>query len=130
MITLVNSITVNSTKETLYLLPEGVSTTHGSCRVWATVCPSNADNCKVRWSSSDPSVATVNPNDGLVLAQNVGSTIITATALDGSGVTGTYTIKVENAVLIEKISSLSSSYPITSMNTQSAFPLMNAGRLP
>ncbi len=47
----------------------------------ATVLPSNASNKEVRWSSSDPSVATV--SNGLVTAVGEGTATITATTVDG-----------------------------------------------
>lgn len=53
----------------------------------ATVLPENATNKAVTWSSSDPSVATV--ANGVVTAMAVGTTTITATAADGSGVRAT-----------------------------------------
>jgi len=48
----------------------------------ATVFSANATNTGVHWSSSSPSVASVNPN-GLVTAHAVGTAIITVTTLDG-----------------------------------------------
>ena len=59
----------------------------------AAVLPSDAENKKIEWSSSDTSVATVNTN-GLVTGVAKGEVTITATAKDGSGVTGSATIKV------------------------------------
>jgi uncharacterized protein YjdB len=49
----------------------------------ATVSPSNATNQSVIWSSSNPSVATVN-STGLVTAVAEGSSSITATTVDGN----------------------------------------------
>ncbi len=60
----------------------------------ATVCPEDATNCCVAWSSDDPSVASVNPNSGLVYAKAVGTTTIYATACDGSRVCGCCTVRV------------------------------------
>ncbi len=50
----------------------------------ATVYPENATNKCLYWSSSNPTVATVNPISGLVYAQKAGTTMIRATAQDGS----------------------------------------------
>ncbi|MGL2993348.1 DUF5010 domain-containing protein [Flavobacterium sp. TSSA_36] len=49
----------------------------------ATVTPSNATNKNITWSSSTPSVATVN-SAGLVTAITPGTTTITVTTQDGS----------------------------------------------
>jgi uncharacterized protein YjdB len=60
----------------------------------AVVSPSNATNKTVTWSSSNTSVATINSSTGLLTAMNPGSVTVTATATDGSGVTGTEQITV------------------------------------
>lgn len=64
----------------------------------ATVIPSDATNPSVSWSSDDKNVATVSQS-GVVTAVAAGTTTITATAKDGSGVTGTATITVSEAKL-------------------------------
>ena len=70
----VSSVTLD--KETLTLkIGETYSLT-------ATVLPENAANKRVSWSSSNTSVATVDPN-GKVSAISVGSSIITVTTEDG-----------------------------------------------
>ncbi|MCB9498024.1 MAG: Ig-like domain-containing protein [Erysipelotrichaceae bacterium] len=56
----------------------------------ASVLPSNADNTNVNWSAS---VGTIT-STGVYTASNLGTVVITATAQDGSGVTGTKTITV------------------------------------
>ncbi len=52
----------------------------------ATVCTENATYPCVRWSTSDPSVVTVNFESGLLMGQSVGTATVTATAIDGSDV--------------------------------------------
>jgi uncharacterized protein YjdB len=57
-------------------------------QITATVLPESATDKSITWSSSTPNIATVD-NNGLVTAtQRRGAVIITATANDGSGVTG------------------------------------------
>ena len=76
----ISSITVN---------PQTVSMKAGETRfLTVTVCPTNATKKSVKWSSGNTSVATVNPNSGLVMAQSTGIVTIYATATDGSGVCG------------------------------------------
>ena len=66
----------------------------GTTQVSATVLPDNANNKNYTWSSNNTNVATVNAS-GVVTARNVGTAVITATAQDGSGVTGSVTINVQ-----------------------------------
>ncbi len=54
----------------------------------AVVAPSNATNATVTWSSTNPSVATVDQSTGLVSAVSAGTTNIVAATIDGSNVTG------------------------------------------
>ncbi len=91
----VNNITINPSTNEMVV---GKSTFFH-----AIVCPKNADNKCVTWSSNNTSVASVNPVSGLVYAHSAGSAIIYATAQDGSGVVGTCGITVINDILIENI---------------------------
>ena len=79
------------------------------------VCPANADNKCVRWSSDRPNVATVNPDTGLVMAHSAGTAVITATACDGSGKKGTCTVRVNAPV------------PVTGIEVCPASKTMNVG---
>ena len=67
--------------------------------LYETVTPSNATNKTVLWCSSNTSVATVNPNSGLVIAQGDGTAIIYATAQDGSGEYGICSVSVISATV-------------------------------
>lgn len=58
-----------------------------------TVLEPNATNKGVIWSSSNPSIAEVN-SGGMVTGKGAGKAVITATAVDGSGVSGSYAIQV------------------------------------
>ena len=62
----------------------------------ATVLPANAANKNVVWSSSNEDVAII--RNGRVAPFDYGTTIITCTAADGSGVTATCKVNVINAV--------------------------------
>lgn len=59
----------------------------------AAVSPSSANDKTLNWSSSNTSVATVDSN-GNVTAKGAGTAQITATAADGGGAKGTYTVYV------------------------------------
>lgn len=61
----------------------------------ASITPANASNKGVKWSSDNTPAATVNETTGVVHAVGVGVATITATAQDGSGVTGSCTITVK-----------------------------------
>lgn len=78
----------------IYLDCEGLKLEEGnSSKVTATVAPSNATNNSVKWVSSSPDVATVDDN-GNVTALKAGSTTITCTAVDGSGVSASCPVTV------------------------------------
>lgn len=70
-------------------------TTGTTMTLTATVTPADADDPTVMWTSSDPTVATVN-NAGFVTALKAGTTTITVTANDG-GAEATTEITVADA---------------------------------
>lgn len=73
---------------------EGLNLVEGnSSKLTATVSPSNATNSSVKWVSSSPDVAIVD-DSGNVTALKAGSTMITCTAVDGSGVSASCTVTV------------------------------------
>ena len=73
---------------------EGLKLVEGnSSKVTATVAPSNATNSSVKWSSSSTDVATVDDSDN-VTAIKAGYTMITCTAVDGSGVSASCPVTV------------------------------------
>lgn len=67
-----------------------------SREITATVEPADATNPALTWASNTPDVATVS-EDGTVTAVGNGTAQITATAQDGSGVSGTCTVTVTTA---------------------------------
>ena len=64
-----------------------------TAQLTATVAPDDADDLGLIWTSDNEEVATVDEN-GLVTAVSVGEANITATAVDGSGVTATCKVTV------------------------------------
>ena len=65
--------------------------------VTATVKPDDATNKALTWTSSDETVATVDAT-GKVTGKKIGTATITATAQDGSGVSGSCTVTVLSTV--------------------------------
>lgn len=65
-----------------------------SIGIGTVVMPGNATNDAVMYESSDFSIAEVDTESGMVTGIAAGTVTITATALDGSGVTGSCTITV------------------------------------
>ena len=84
-IQLVTSIIVSAPGST-------ISTAGGTLQLTAAVSPAGAAQA-VTWSSGTPGVATVDGN-GLVTAVSSGTSLITATATDGSGISGSLTVTV------------------------------------
>jgi len=74
--------------EQIDITPRSAEITEGTgVQLTATVLPANADNKELTWASSDTSVATVTAG-GYVEGLAPGTARITATANDGSGVSG------------------------------------------
>ena len=71
--------------------------TSESTQCTAVVEPENALFKKVVWSSSNEQVATVDEN-GKVTGVNIGTATITATAVDGSGVSASVEVRVVSSV--------------------------------
>lgn len=83
--TLAESITLNLTTAAMKVT--------GTMQLFASFTPETTTNKSVIWSSSNPTIASVNTN-GVVTANALGDCIITATTTDGSGVTDTCAITV------------------------------------
>ena len=69
-----------------------------------TVLPADASAPTVTWTSSAPSVATVDEN-GKVTGVGIGTATITAKANDSSGVKGTCTVTVINGLIYSEVDS-------------------------
>lgn len=82
---LVSSITLNQ--------QTGSVAQNGKLQLQATISPSTATNKSLRWSSSNPSVATVDQT-GLVTAISAGTATITVAAQDGSNVKASCVVQV------------------------------------
>lgn len=74
----------------------------------ATVLPNDADNKNITWSSSDPSVASINEDTGLLTSLGYGSTTITATAKDGSNISNSTTLTVSPVIIEYKYQKVTS----------------------
>lgn len=73
-----------------------ISSDNGQLQLIAGILPDNATNKSVTWSiANGTGLATISPG-GLVTAISNGTVIATATANDGSGVTGSLTISISN----------------------------------
>ena len=80
--------------------------------IYAYVVPEDAKDKSIIWSSSDENVATVDAA-GLVTGINEGTATITATAGDGSGVTGQCVVTVGSALPnLEQIQLNKSTYSV------------------
>ncbi len=69
----------------------------------ATVCPSDADCKSVKWTSNNSNVASVNASSGFVYCNSAGTARITATAVDGSGVSDSCTITVSGTIPVSSV---------------------------
>lgn len=99
-------------------------------QILAQIKPTNATNQNLKWSSSDTTVAIVDPTTGRVTATGKGGEcIITAAATDKSGTTANIKIKVNNPdILVDTIIFPNSNGEIT-LNPGSEF-IIDAKSLP
>jgi hypothetical protein len=79
-----------------------ITTKNGTIQLKPVVTPTNATSGKVKWSISDSTIATIT-DAGLVTAMQDGSVIVTATTIDGSNLSATYTITITGNPLVNKI---------------------------
>jgi hypothetical protein len=71
-----------------------ISTKGGTLQMFANVSPDNASDTTITWSVDKTTVATIGTTTGLLTAVANGTVVVTATAHDGSGITGTATVTV------------------------------------
>ena len=97
-LTILGIIYIPTTVESIDLISPSSTVKPGSTiTLTPNVLPEDAEDKSVTWSSSNSAYATVDAN-GVVTANAAGagkSVVITATANDGSGVSGTYTLYIE-----------------------------------
>ena len=86
-----------------------------SCTLSATVCPENATNKGVNWSSSNPNVAKV--SNGVVCGIANGTAVITATAADGKGACDCCTVTVTGNTLVTSVEVSPATAKITEGNS-------------
>ena len=92
---LVTSVSVSPARKTM--------TVGDTAYLHEIVCPPDADNKEVVWSSSDLSVVTVNYSNGFIMAVKEGVANVYATAADGSGRSGVCEITVEPTVRVQSV---------------------------
>lgn len=71
--------------------------------LYAEVCPTDAVNKLIRWSSTNTGVVWVNEATGRVEARGIGSATIYATAQDGTGVKGSCAVQVQAPITVQGI---------------------------
>ena len=75
-----------------------------------SVTPSYAANANVTYKSQDTSVATVDPNTGLIKAIKDGQTVITVTSVANPNKSASFTLKVQDKPILVTSISLSPTY--------------------
>lgn len=100
MINVIQSVLVESI--TVTADTNAIDTLHGVLHLTATVLPEEATNKAYTWSIDPETLASID-SYGNVTAIDNGTVTATATALDGSGVTGTFQITITGQVGINPV---------------------------
>lgn len=80
-------------------MPKEISLLHTlSKQIEVNIAPELADNKTLKWTSDNEDIATVT-QEGVAKGVNVGTTNITATAMDGSGVSATCKVTVKHVTI-------------------------------
>lgn len=90
------ALTVNNVPITGVTLEDKAIVVGQTVTLTASVLPANATNKAVTWSSSNPSVASVNASTGELTGVAMGSCTVTATSVETPSVSGTCTIAVND----------------------------------
>jgi len=109
----VTGVSLSATSRTL--------TTGGNFNITATVAPSNATYRTIFWSSSDPSIASVN-NNGTVTAIRSGSATITAATAEGISASCAVTVNAVVTNIGLDMSTLGLSYGVSIRLTAAITP--------
>lgn len=97
------AVTVIRLVEEIHIDPEEILMEAGQIRsISASVLPEEASDKNLKWSSSNENVATVNDN-GTVTGVNTGTSTITVSATDGSGVSNTCEVIVSTPTDVNNI---------------------------
>jgi len=79
-----------------------IDTVGGSIQMFAQVLPATATNKAISWSVSNTNIATISSSGLLTATGNAnGNVIVTATAQDGGGTTGTEIVAITNQVALQ-----------------------------
>jgi uncharacterized protein YjdB len=107
-----------------------ITTNGGQLQMVAIITPSNATNQNLTWTVNDPTIATINTNGRLQALDN-GTVLVTATAQDGTGISGSAVITVSNQtnILVNLVQVYSPSGS-TIINTVAGQLLLDAYILP
>jgi uncharacterized protein YjdB len=108
-----------------------ITTDNGTLQLSAAILPSNATNKSVTWSiTSGSSLASINASTGLVAAIDNGAVTVRATANDGSGVYGTFTITISNQVVLVTGITVTGAGGATTITTDNGTLQLSAAILP
>jgi uncharacterized protein YjdB len=94
-----------------------ITTDNGTLQLSASVLPGNATNKNVTWTIANGTGQATISSSGLVTAVTNGTVTATATASDGSGVTGLITITIDNFIIPVTNISVTGADGITSIAT-------------
>ncbi|MCH2045296.1 MAG: Ig-like domain-containing protein [Saprospiraceae bacterium] len=98
-----------------------INTDAGTLQMQASITPTDATNPYVLWSVSDSTIATIHQLTGLLQAQNNGEIWVYATSNDGTNITDSMRIYINNQAIV-----LATSITVLGENGQNTITLANA----